>query len=221
MNESPTTRIVIVDEHLLFREGLKRMLEDEPGFAVVGNASEPAEAVRTTQEWKPDVLIAGLSGRPLVRMMQMLRNLPANGHMVRTLVLTTTAEATRMIEVLQLGAAGIVLRESSSHELLKSIRRLLADQTCSDRQRMSGVLEAPRDVPAMLAPVRDERPFGLTPREQDIVGRVARGESNKTIAQRFSIAEVTVKHHLTRIYDKTGVVTRLELAVFAINHELT
>jgi two-component system, NarL family, nitrate/nitrite response regulator NarL len=221
MNESPTTRIVIVDEHLLFREGLKRMLEDEPGFAVVGNASEPAEAVRTTQEWKPDVLIAGLSGRPLVRMMQMLRNLPANGHMVRTLVLTTTAEATRMIEVLQLGAAGIVLRESSSQELLKSIRRLLADQACSDRQRMSGVLEAPRDVPAMLAPVRDERPFGLTPREQDIVGRVARGESNKTIAQRFSIAEVTVKHHLTRIYDKTGVVTRLELAVFAINHELT
>jgi two-component system nitrate/nitrite response regulator NarL len=221
MNESPTTRIVIVDEHLLFREGLKRMLEDEPGFAVVGNASEPAEAVRTTQEWKPDLLIAGLSGRPLVRMMQMLRSLPANGHMVRTLVLTTTAEATRMIEVLQLGAAGIVLRESSSQELLKSIRRLLADQACSDRQRMSGVLEAPRNVSAMLAPVRDERPFGLTPREQDIVGRVARGESNKTIAQRFSIAEVTVKHHLTRIYDKTGVVTRLELAVFAINHELT
>jgi two-component system nitrate/nitrite response regulator NarL len=221
MNDSPTTRIVIVDEHLLFREGLKRMLEDEPGFAVVGNASEPAEAVRTTQEWKPDLLIAGLSGRPLVRMMQMLRSLPANGHMVRTLVLTTTAEATRMLEVLQLGAAGIVLRESSWQELLKSIRRLLPDQACIDRQRMSGVLEAPRNVSAMLAPVRDERPFGLTPREQDIVGRVARGESNKTIAQRFSIAEVTVKHHLTRIYDKTGVVTRLELAVFAINHELT
>jgi two-component system, NarL family, nitrate/nitrite response regulator NarL len=218
MNDSPTTRIVIVDEHLLFREGLKRMLEDEPGFAVVGNASEPAEAVRTTQDWKPDLLIAGLSGRPLVRMMQMLRSLPANGHMVRTLVLTTTAQATRMLEVLQLGAAGIVLRESSSQELLKSIRRLLADQACIDRQRMAG---APRDVSTLLGPLRDERPFGLTPREQDIVGRVARGESNKTIAERFSIAEVTVKHHLTRIYDKTGVVTRLELAVFAINHELT
>jgi two-component system, NarL family, nitrate/nitrite response regulator NarL len=220
MNDSPTTRIVIVDEHLLFREGLKRMLEDEPGFAVVGNASEPAEAVRTTQEWKPDLLIAGLSGRPLVRMMQMLRGLPANGHMVRTLVLTTTAEAARMLEVLQLGAAGIVLRESSSQDLLKSIRRLLADHAWIERQRASGVLEAPRHEPAVLGPMRDERPFGLTPREQDIVGRVARGESNKTIAERFSIAEVTVKHHLTRIYDKTGVVTRLELAVFAINHEL-
>ena len=221
MNDSPTTRIVIVDEHLLFREGLKRMLEDEPDFAVVGNASEPDDAVRAAQEWKPDVLIAGLSGRPLVRMMQMLRRLPANGHPVRTLVLTTTAEATRMVEVLQLGAAGIVLRESSSQQLLKSIRRVLADRHAIEGQQMIGVLDPIRDSAAAVPPTPGARPFGLTARELDIVAAIARGESNRTIAKRFSIAEVTVKHHLTRIFDKTSVLSRLELAVFAINHELT
>jgi DNA-binding NarL/FixJ family response regulator len=221
MTESPTTRILIVDEHLLFREGLKRMLEDEPGFAVVANASEPGEAVRATQEWKPDVLIAGLSGRPLVRMMQMLRRLPANRHPVLTLVLTTTAEATRMVEVLQLGAAGIVLRESSSQQLLKSIRRVLIDRYPMEGRPPTGVFDALQDSAAAFEPAPGARRFGLTARELDIVAAVARGESNRTIARRFSIAEVTVKHHLTRIFDKTSVLSRLELAVLAINHELT
>ena len=104
MNGTPMTRIMIVDEHLLFREGLTRMLEDEPGFAVVGQASEAVEAARTAQECSPDVLIVGLSGRALARMMQLLRSTPANGHAVHTILLTTTSEATRLGGMLQLAA---------------------------------------------------------------------------------------------------------------------
>ena len=218
MNGTPMTRIMIVDEHLLFREGLTRMLEDEPGFAVVGQASEAVEAARTAQECSPDVLIVGLSGRALARMMQLLRSTPANGHAVHTILLTTTSEATRLGGMLQLGAAGIVLRESSSHQVVKSIRRVLnGHDSCSNGE---GDASAPRRARPPRVASFEEKPFGLTRRELEITGAVARGESNRKIAARFSIAEITVKHHLTRIFDKTGVVTRLELAVFAIDNEL-
>lgn len=218
MNGTPMTRIMIVDEHLLFREGLTRMLEDEPGFAVVGQASEAVEAARTAQECSPDVLIVGLSGRALARMMQLLRSTPANGHAVHTILLTTTSEATRLGGMLQLGAAGIVLRESSSHQVVKSIRRVVnGHDSCSNGE---GDASAPRRARPPRVASFEEKPFGLTRRELEITGAVARGESNRKIAARFSIAEITVKHHLTRIFDKTGVVTRLELAVFAINNDL-
>lgn len=218
MNGTPMTRIMIVDEHLLFREGLTRMLEDEPGFAVVGQASEAVEAARTAQECNPDVLIVGLSGRALARMMQLLRSTPANGHAVHTILLTTTSEATRLGGMLQLGAAGIVLRESSSHQVVKSIRRVVnGHDSCSNGE---GDASAPRRARPPRVASFEEKPFGLTRRELEITGAVARGESNRKIAARFSIAEITVKHHLTRIFDKTGVVTRLELAVFAIDNDL-
>jgi len=218
MNGTPMTRIMIVDEHLLFREGLTRMLEDEPGFAVVGQASEAVEAARTAQQCSPDVLIVGLSGRALARMMQLLRSTPANGHAVHTILLTTTNEATRLGGMLQLGAAGIVLRESSSHQVVKSIRRVVnGHDSCSNGEDDASA--ARRARPPRVASF-EEKPFGLTRRELEITGAVARGESNRKIAAHFSIAEITVKHHLTRIFDKTGVVTRLELAVFAINNDL-
>jgi two-component system, NarL family, nitrate/nitrite response regulator NarL len=217
MDGTPTIRIMIVDEQLLFREGLTRVLEGEPGFAVVGHASEPAEAARTAHACSPDVLIVGLSGRALIRMMHLLRNRPANGHRVHTIVLTAASEASRLANVLQLGAAGIVLRESSSQQVLKSIRRAVNGH---DRRVDEGSTAPRRDRTPALASLEDS-PFGLTRRELDIVGAVARGESNRKIAARFSIAEITVKHHLTRIFDKTAVASRLELAVFAINNELT
>ena len=218
MNGNPTTRIMIVDEHLLFREGLTRMLEDEPGFAVVAQASEPVEAARTAQECAPDVLIVGLAGRALARMMQLLRSKPANGHIVHTLLLTTTNEAVRLGGMLQLGAAGIVLRESSSLQVLKSIRRVMNGHDGPDDESGTAARQRERKpAPSAL----DENPFCLTRRELDIVGAIARGEPNRKIAARFDIAEITVKHHLTRIFDKTGVANRLELAVFAIRNELT
>ena len=217
MNGNPTTRIMIVDEYLLFREGLARMLEDEPGLTVVAHASEPGEAARTAQACTPDLVIIGLSGRALVRTMQLLRN-QANGHAVHTILLTTTAEASRMVEMVQLGAAGIVLRESSSQQVLKSIRGILTSQDALDRRQGGRLARRRRQAAATAAD--EDSPFGLTRRELEIVDAVARGESNRKIAERFSIAEITVKHHLTRIFDKTGVGNRLELAIFAIN-ELT
>lgn len=215
MNGTPMTRIMIVDEHLLFREGLTRMLEDEPDFAVVGQASEPVEAARTARDCAPDVLIVGLAGRALARMMQLLHGAPANGHVVHTLLLTTTSEASRLGGLLQQGAAGIVLRESSSLQMLKSIRRVMNGHDGSGDESVAAVTRQARK-PSPL----DDNPFCLTRRELDIVGAIARGEPNRKIAARFSIAEITVKHHLTRIFAKTGVANRLELAVFAIRNDL-
>jgi two-component system, NarL family, nitrate/nitrite response regulator NarL len=214
--------ILLVDEYVIFREGLRKLLEAEPDFTVVGDAADPEEAVRVSRETQPDVLISGLSGRPLIRMMRTLQQQSAGAdpHAVRTIVLTTTIEKTQMVQALQLGVSGILLKETSSQLLFESVRSVAAGECWVGRERLTDLVESLRQATTRGGrPIRPAR-FGLTPRELEVVDAVRRGETNKAIARRFAITEDTVKHHLTRIFDKVGVFSRLELALFAINHGL-
>lgn len=219
--DTDTIDILIVDEYAIFREGLRKLLEEEPDFSVVGDAADPDSAVRLTGELKPDVLIAGFSGRLLIRMMQTMRRLSeVMPHPVRTIVLTTEIEKTRMMQALQLGVSGILLKDTSSQLLFESVRSVVAGECWVGRERLSELVDHMRQPPARGdRPIRKAR-FGLTPRELEVVDAVRRGETNKAIARRFAITEDTVKHHLTRVFDKVGVFSRLELALFAINHGL-
>lgn len=213
--------ILLVDDHLIFREGLRRLLEDEPDFSVVAHVSEPDEALRVAVELRPDILITGLSSRPLVRMMQSLQQTSGDADRpLRTIVLTTEIEKTHMVQALQLGVSGILLRDSSAQLLFESIRGVMAGECWVGRERLTSLVESLRRPGASLDRPSAKTRFGLTARELEIVASVRRGETNKAIARRYSIREDTVKHHLTRIFDKIGVYSRLELAVFAINQGL-
>jgi DNA-binding NarL/FixJ family response regulator len=216
--EAEDVRIVIADDHPIFRAGLRSVLGAERGFVVVGEAGDGDEAVRLTLSLRPDVLLLDLA-MPGVSGMDALTELAAELAPVRTIVLTGAIEKADIVKALQLGAAGVVLKASVSQMLVKAIRGVMAGQHWIGRESVSDLVQALRLMVAPLEKTPRER-FGVTPRELEITSAVVAGLSNKEIAKRFSLSEDTVKHHLTNIFDKVGASNRLELALFAVHHRL-
>jgi DNA-binding NarL/FixJ family response regulator len=186
---------------------------------VIGEAANGEEAVTLARQLKPDILLLDLS-MPHTPGLEALRELGTAATPVRTLLLTAAIERPQILEALQLGARGVVLKESATQLLLKGIRAVMDGHYWVGHDSVSDLVKTLRD----LAPSGVEDPrkkkFGLTPRELEIVSAIVAGYNNKDIAQKFSISEQTVKHHLTNIFDKLGVSSRLELALFAVNHSL-
>jgi DNA-binding NarL/FixJ family response regulator len=135
-------------------------------------------------------------------------------------LLTAAAEREQIVEALQLGARGVVLKDCGTEILMKSIRAVLAGEYWVGREPVSNLMQYLRGLMDSSTKISRQKRFGLTPRELDIVSAVVAGYANKEIAEHFKISEDTVKHHLSNIFDKTGVSTRLELALFAVNQAL-
>jgi two-component system nitrate/nitrite response regulator NarL len=212
-------RIVIADDHPIFRDGLKRLLEADSEFEVVGDASDGTEAVNLVGELKPDILLLDLS-MPTVGGLEVLQRLPPQSG-VRTIVLTAGIDTNEVLAAVQAGARGVLLKGAATPLLYKCIRCVMQGQYWLESDYVADVVTAVRTMSTQLAAdVRTARPFGLTPRELQIIAGIVAGESNREIASRLSVGEHTVKHHLSKIFDKTGVFSRLELAVFALNHGL-
>jgi two-component system nitrate/nitrite response regulator NarL len=136
------------------------------------------------------------------------------------ILLTAAIEKTEIVEALQLGARGLVLKESATAVLLQAIRVVMTGQYWVGGESLSDLLQALRHQPVATAAVEVPRTFGLTPRELQIIRAVVSAYGNKEIADSLAISEKTVKHHLTNIFDKVGVSSRLELALFALHHGL-
>ena len=149
-------------------------------------------------------------------------NTPANPIPVRVILLPSAIEKSEIVEALQLGARGIVLKQSVIQVLFKAIQTVMAGEYWVGREPVSSLVQYLRTlmVGALPHDKARQRKFGLTPRELEIVSAVVAGYSNKEIAEYFKISEDTVKHHLSNIFDKLGVSTRLELALFAVNQGL-
>jgi two-component system, NarL family, nitrate/nitrite response regulator NarL len=149
-----------------------------------------------------------------------LRELAKTPTPVRILVLAEVVEKDQMVKALQLGARGVVLKESATQILLESIWSVKRGQYWVGRESVPSLVQALRDF---YPRVKDEqrRNFNLTPRELQTVAAVTAGYTNKGIALKFSLSEQTVKHHLTSIFSKLSVTNRLELVIFSITHRLT
>lgn len=212
------TRILIADDHPIFRDGLRKLLEAEPDFRVIGEASDGDQAVKMCRQLQPDVLLLDLA-MPRQPGLEALRELAAGQNPVRTILLTVAVDRPQLVEALQLGARGVVLKETSTELLLKSIRTVVAGQYWVGREAVTDLVRILRDLIPATAEGR-KKAFGLTPREMEIVSAIVLGYTNKGVARKFNISEDTVKHHLTNIFDKVGVSNRLELALFAIENRL-
>jgi DNA-binding NarL/FixJ family response regulator len=219
-NKKPPIRILIADDHPIFRDGLRRLLEAEPGMKVIGEACDGAEAVKLARQLKPDILLLDLA-MPRHPGLEALREISSGpSTTVRVILLTAAAEKNQIVEALQLGARGVVLKDSATQLLLKSIYTVMSGEYWVGRESVSNLVQYLRTLVQSSGEEARQKKFGLTPRELEIVSAVVTGYSNKEIAEYFKISEDTVKHHLSNIFDKLGVSTRLELALFAVNQAL-
>jgi len=214
-------RILIADDHPIFRDGLRRLLEAETDLKVIGEACDGAEAVKLARQLKPDILLLDLA-MPRQPGLEALREMSTGSPStpVRVILLTAAAEKKQIVEALQLGARGVVLKDSATQLLLKSIHTVMAGEYWVGRESVSNLVQYLRNLVQSSGEESRQRKFGLTPRELEIVSAVVAGYANKEIAEHFKISEDTVKHHLSNIFDKLGVSTRLELALFAVNQSL-
>lgn len=212
----PTIRIVTADDHPIFRDGVRRLLETEPEFAVVGEAGTGTETLQLIEEHDPDVLLLDL-GMPDGTGLEVLRTLHDRQSRVRVVLLTAAAEKQEMIEALQLGARGLLLKHSARPLLHKCIRAVVAGEYWLGHDRMPELIDAIRELGRTRPPSPVET---LTPQELRVIAAVADGATNKDISDQLGLSEQTVKNHLSHIYDKVGVSNRLELALFAIHHKL-
>jgi two-component system nitrate/nitrite response regulator NarL len=209
-------RIVIAEEHPLFRQDLRRSLESEPGLHIVGEASDAQGALQLARQSKPDILLVdfGLSqGFELKSLYEPAGHLPP----VRVVVTIAAIEKAHVVEAFRLGAHGVVLRGSTPRVLLKSIRSVMAGQYWLESESIGVLVEALRESLAQANGTKSPKDYGLTRREVDIITKIASGRSNKEVGEEFAISERTVKHHLTNIFGKVGVSSRLQLALFAVN----
>jgi len=212
-------RVVIADDHVMVRDGLRRLLQDA-GLNVVGQACDGMEAVALTRQLEPDILLLDLS-MPKHPGLEALRELKKDGaSRVRVLLLTAAAENSEIVEALQLGACGLVLKASATEVLLTAIQTVMAGGCWVGLKRVPNLLQYLQSQMQTAKHEASLKTYSLTLRELEIVSGVVAAMSNKEIAGYFKIAEDTVKHHMTNIFDKLGVSTRLELALFAVNHHL-
>jgi DNA-binding NarL/FixJ family response regulator len=216
--KSKIIRIVIADDHTIFREGLKPLLSGQPGFKVVGEASDGGEACKLVEKFKPDILLLDLF-MPKMNGLDVLTALAESHSNVRTILLSGAMEGEEITKAFELGARGVVLKDSATSILFQSIHTVMAGEYWIGSQSATCLVETlkqQRSVEKKVAP----KNYGLTPREMEIMKAAVSGCSNKEIAAQYSISEQTVKHHITSIFDKLGVYNRLELTLFVFHHNL-
>jgi two-component system nitrate/nitrite response regulator NarL len=215
---STPIRVLIADGQPLFRDGLRKVLETQADFLVIGEVGDGVEAVRQTIDLTPDILLLdpAIPQLPGIEVLRALRQAKVD---VPTILLTTVLETSVIVEMLQLGARGYVSRATSTELLFKSIRKVRGGELWIGRETMTDVVRAlAAEANAVRTPTHGD--FGLTRRELEILTLVVEGDTNKGIARRLSVGQDTVKHHLTSIFNKTGVSSRLELALFALHYHL-
>jgi DNA-binding NarL/FixJ family response regulator len=212
-------RIVVADDHPVVLVGVRNMLTNEPGFEMVGEARDGDEAITQTLEHEPDILLLDLA-MPRLPGLEAMRAIMAKSPRVKIVLLTSTISTQQIIEALQIGARGIILKDSVAGDLTQALRAVLGGDYWIGGERVANLLKALQELQAQAAAVPERKTYGLTPRELEVVTCIVEGCSNRDIATQFSISEETVKRHLSNVFDKTGVSTRLELALFAIAHKL-
>jgi two-component system, NarL family, nitrate/nitrite response regulator NarL len=217
-------RIVVADDHPIFRDGLCKLLALEEDFEVVAQASDGREVLDVLQQHEPDILLLdlkmpGLDGLATLQRLQVARN------KTRVIVLTASDDKNEFVQAMKLGTSGIVLKQTATELLIKSIRKVHAGEIWLDSHTTAAVIrrfveaeETP--IPQMAAAPRDRERSPLSQREREIVALVAQGFKNKEMAEKMFISEQTVKNHLHNIFDKLGVSDRLELALYAIHNNL-
>lgn len=211
-------RVLIVDDHTLFRSGVRLLLQRHEGFEVVGEADDGLEGVKRAKQLKPDVVLldlhmpgtSGLEAVPLLR-----EEVPQ----AQVIMLTVSEDAEDLLEALRAGARGYLLKNIETDFLLQSIRSAARGESVMSSQ-MAGKLADAMRTPQKGTFAAETSPGKLSPREREVIVMLARGASNKEIARTLDLAESTVKIHVQGILRKLNLASRVQAAVYAVEHGL-
>lgn len=211
-------RILIVDDHLLVRTGLRMLIDNELDMTVVGQAANRAEAIQLAQTAQPNLVLLDIDlGKE--NGLDFLSEFATIAPGVRVLVLTGLRDIDSHRRAARLGAAGLVLKEHAADVLLKAIKKVHEGEVWLDRALMGGLLremtQGDAGTDAEAAKIAS-----LTPREREVVSLIAEGLKNRDIAARLFLSETTVTHHLSSIFAKLGVSDRLELVIYSFANKL-
>lgn len=211
-----TIKILLVDDHTLFRSGMKLLLQRNPEFEIVGEASDGLEGVKRAKQLRPDVILmdlnmAGLSG--LEAMQLIVEDMPE----IAVLMLTVSEEAEDLSTALKNGARGYLLKNIEADYLTLAIKRAAAGESVIAESMTAKLIMQFRNG---MNPAPTEEKEKLTPRERETMTCVARGESNKEIARNLNVAESTVKIHVQNILKKLNLSSRVQIAVYAVERGL-
>lgn len=211
-------RVLIIDDHTLFRNGIKLLLQSQEGFEVVDEAGDGLEGVKRAKQHQPDVVLMdlhmpGTSGLEAINLMR--DEVPQ----VKVIMLTVSEDSDDLIDALRAGARGYLLKNIEIDFLLDSIRRAAAGESVMSSQMITKLADSMRSSQKDTTP-RQMSPAKLSPREREIIIMLARGSSNKEIARSLALAESTVKIHVQGILRKLNFASRVQAAVYAVEHGL-
>jgi two-component system nitrate/nitrite response regulator NarL len=215
----PTIRVLLVDDHTLFRSGIKALLLQQADIEIVGEAGDGLEGVKRAISLKPDVVLLdlhmpGISGKQAVQLI--VEDCPQT----QVVMLTVSEDGDDLVDTLRSGAAGYLLKNIDADFLVDAVRRAAAGEAVMSPQMTTKLMRNLRQtavLPAIEPPPAHEK---LSPREREILGYLAQGASNKEIARHLDLAESTVKIHLQGILKKLGFASRVQAAVYAVEHGL-
>ena len=214
---APVIRVVIADDHAIVRDGLRALVEAQPGLIVVGEAADGHEAWQRACELLPDVLVLDLS-MPGVGGMDAAERVAKDCPSVRVLALTIHEERGYVAQLLRAGAAGYVLKRTATAELVRAIRAVASGGTYVDPSLAGALLTDPPTWPqgSAASGARGAPPPELTAREAEVLRLVARGHTNKEIAATLAIGVKTVETHKTNGMTKLGLTSRAALVRFGM-----
>ncbi|MCL2525164.1 MAG: response regulator transcription factor [Betaproteobacteria bacterium] len=207
-------RVLLVDDHTLFRSGIRSLLQRHEDFEVVGEAGDGLEGIKRTRSLRPDVVLldlhmSGVSGLEAVKVI--VEEIPE----ARVLMLTVSEDAQDLMDALRTGACGYLLKNIETDTLVDAIRRAARGESVVSQQMTAKLIEGVRTPHKGDLPAERDR---FSPRERDIMASLAHGESNKEIARRLDLAESTVKIHVQNIFKKLNMSSRVQVALYAVEH---
>lgn len=220
MASSNKIRLVLIDDHQVVREGLKMLIESHPRFKIVGEADNSGTALKILEKTETDMILLDLD-LGSENGLDLLPKLLAAAEHAKVLVLTGTRNEEDHRRAILLGAMGIVQKEKASDHLIKAIEKVSAGEVWYDRTKMGSVFADMLNSGKNKDLTSDEAKIAtLTDRELEVINLIALGLKNKPIGEKLFISETTVRHHLTSVFGKLGVTSRLELIIYAFKHGL-
>ena len=216
MNTEPHIRIVLIDDHTLFRSGIKALLARQEDFEVIGEASDGLSGVKLVEQQQPDVVLLDLD-MPVMNGREALAQILSSRPDQTVVMLTVSEDSEDLTECMRLGARGFLLKNINAEFLVDAIKKAANGDNVFSPEMTA------RLVQSLIRP-NTPQPAGaldtLTPREMEILGHLAAGHSNKVIARKLDLAESTIKVHVQSILRKLELSSRVQAAVYAVQHKV-